>query len=278
MAIDRVEGISTKEFARDYIRARRPVVLAGAANPWPAMEKWSFEYFKGIGEDTTVGVEVGNANQYRTFREKWNLSKYINYIVSGRFDGLDGRGDRPGGIPYLVVFDLFKHFPHLVEDVDFSMWPNGHRFYAGWIGPQGAYTGLHYDKCHGLLAQIRGSKRLRVYDPGQWPYMYESSKWDFGSVLSRVDARHPDLEKFPLFAKAEYQEVVIEAGDILYIPRRWPHDVLTLSPSISLSCFGETLAGLVFIESLEEARSYLHHAGLYKKNNCACHPSNSDGG
>lgn len=34
----------------------------------------------------------------------------------------------------------------------------------------------------------------------------------------KVDVEHPDLEKYPLFAEAEYFECIVKPGEMLYIP------------------------------------------------------------
>jgi ribosomal protein L16 Arg81 hydroxylase len=45
-----------------------------------------------------------------------------------------------------------------------------------------------------------------------------------------------DLEKYPLFAKAQPAVFVLEPGETLFIPSGWWHTTQMLSPSISLSC------------------------------------------
>ena len=50
-----------------------------------------------------------------------------------------------------------------------------------------------------------------------------------------VDPWRPDLIKFPNFKKAQAIEALLEKGDVLYIPRRWPHHSIGLSRSVSLT-------------------------------------------
>src|SRR5262249_42658284 len=49
------------------------------------------------------------------------------------------------------------------------------------------------------------------------------------------DVEQPDLERFPLFAKAVPIRLVLEPGEMLFVPSHWWHTVRMLSPSITLS-------------------------------------------
>ena len=40
-----------------------------------------------------------------------------------------------------------------------------------------------------------------------------------------VDPDNPDLEKYPLFAKVNPLRCVVEAGEVLYLPALWYHQV-----------------------------------------------------
>ncbi|GAC1574095.1 MAG: hypothetical protein NVS3B5_04170 [Sphingomicrobium sp.] len=53
-----------------------------------------------------------------------------------------------------------------------------------------------------------------------------------GAAVSMVHATHPDLERFPRFAKAlaEGRSAELETGDAIYIPYGWYHHVKALSP------------------------------------------------
>lgn len=47
----------------------------------------------------------------------------------------------------------------------------------------------------------------------------------FGSSVNIDD---PDLDRYPLYAKATPYRVVLEEGDILYLPAYWHHEVQSL--------------------------------------------------
>src|SRR5581483_9132798 len=68
----------------------------------------------------------------------------------------------------------------------------------------------------------------------QEPYLYPGA----GSAKnkSRVnDIEHPDLEQFPLFAKATPIRCSLHPGETLFVPAGWWHTARMLSPSITIS-------------------------------------------
>jgi len=269
-SIDRVHGLTRERFVREYLAPRRPVAVSGAMDDWPALARWDFAFFRslaaGAGADTEVEVEVGDCLREPTVRERWRFADYVAAIAEGRLPAA-----APDRVPYLSVFPLFATFPQLRADVRQGLWPNRHVFHSAWIGPAGTFSGLHYDRYHGLLAQIRGRKRVVLYPPEQWERMYESRKFDRGTVVSQVDARRPEDDRFPRFREARGAEVLLEPGQMLFIPRGWPHHVLALEPSISLSCFGQTRRDLVLSEPRDFVRNTLHALGLYRRGDCTCH-------
>ncbi|KAJ1619721.1 hypothetical protein T492DRAFT_889889 [Pavlovales sp. CCMP2436] len=45
----------------------------------------------------------------------------------------------------------------------------------------------------------------------------------------------PDLKRFPLFASAEYLELLLAPGDVLFLPQGHWHYVRSLSTSVSVN-------------------------------------------
>ncbi|MDB5104178.1 MAG: hypothetical protein JWP91_1867 [Fibrobacteres bacterium] len=262
--IRRIHRPGRREFLRDCVGADEPVLLTGLLDDWPAMGKWTPEFFEREGEGKRVRIEYGNVLQDTPRFSEWELGPYLRHIR--------GRTVSPGEpAPYLAYFDLFKYFPELRKDVDFSYWKGRIRIPIGWIGPSGSFTGLHYDIAPNLFAQFHGSKEFTFYPPGQSRYLYPGRKYDIGSVLSEVDSRRPDPVRFPLFGKARGVKTVVEAGQMLFTPAGWWHQVLGLETSISVSCFGFGIKDTL-TRGLPGAFLHgLHGMGLYRKGNCACH-------
>ena len=99
-----------------------------------------------------------------------------------------------------------------------------------FMGPAGIHSKLHVDIWHtdAWLCNLQGRKRFSVFHPAHKKYLQgKDDKW--------VDLSNPDMARYPEFNRAAPVEFVLEAGEMLYIPRKWPHAAVALEPSLSLS-------------------------------------------
>jgi hypothetical protein len=101
-----------------------------------------------------------------------------------------------------------------------------------WLGPARTVTPLHCDYDDNIFAQIWGSKRIFLAPPhhDQFLYTREANPVLFGSPF---DPEAPDFDAFPLARQATIVEVVVEPGDMLYVPAGWYHQVRALTFSLS---------------------------------------------
>jgi hypothetical protein len=101
-----------------------------------------------------------------------------------------------------------------------------------WLGPARTVTPLHCDYDDNLFAQIWGRKRIFLAPPhhDQFLYVREANPILFGSPF---DPEAPDFERFPLARQAALVDVIVEPGDMLYVPAGWYHQVRALTFSLS---------------------------------------------
>jgi Cupin-like domain len=269
-SIEEVYKPSRKIFLEKYYKLRKPVLMRGVTESWPATKKWNLNFFKNLGPSDAVQIEIGNILQGKTVFDEWTLGYYLNHIHE-RTKGTDPERDASEDVPYLAAFRLFSCYPELKNDVDFSFWDGMIKYPVGWIGPSGAYSGIHWDIAPNLFAGFLGIKEFRIYSPNQSEFLYQSEKYDKGSFLSLVDGQRPDYNRFPLFKKARPIKVTVHPGDLLFIPEKWWHEVLGIGTTISVSCFAFDIKGL-FMGGLPGLfKYYFHCIGMYKKGNCTCH-------
>ncbi|MFO0790089.1 MAG: cupin-like domain-containing protein [Pirellulales bacterium] len=263
--VDAIDTITPQAFKREYIDTNTPLLMRKVTANWPAMKKWSFEFFANLQLPKRVFLEMNNVLQQQGEYEVMEYGDYIRRIATAA----DEPGKRPG---YLSVFKIFRAFPQLKEDVDFSIL-NQHKLkntVAGWIGPAGTVTGYHVDWGDNVLAQICGRKEVRLVAPSDSKYMYTSKRFDQGTTSSEIDVDNFDAQRFPLFAKAKQYRVVIHPGEMLFIPRGWWHYVRSLDKSISVSNISYDTKGF-FVDLLSQRiKQVLHDAGLYRVP-CTCH-------
>lgn len=110
-----------------------------------------------------------------------------------------------------------------------------------WLGPAGTITPLHCDYDDNVFAQVWGRKRIMLAPPHHEPFLYvrEANPVLFGSP---VDAEAPDFERYPLAREATLIEVVVEPGEMLYVPAGWYHQVHALDFSLSVNRWARGVA------------------------------------
>jgi hypothetical protein len=239
----------------DLLRQGLPAVLTDATRHWPALNKWTFDFFK-----SRFGTSFASAPaSLKGDRSKLTrIGAYIDNLDSpSNIPGvwIDRQHQQPVGsaadsahvsAPYLMGWHPFSTFPELYTDIspaplgiedwllaldpvirDVFQWVSGRDYWSIFIGPKGSLSELHQDywHTHAFLAQIQGRKRCTLFAPVDSEFLYDG----------KVDPEDPDIEKFPLYARATVYECIIEPGDLLFIPANWWHHVRGLEKSITVS-------------------------------------------
>lgn len=164
-----------------------------------------------------VGDYIGTAFAPDRAMQDMTMAEYLD--LAENTDGLP---------PYLGNLELKElnsmcHWPTFFD----KMGPP--RF---WIGPAGTVTPLHCDYDDNIFAQIWGTKRIFLAPPHHDAFLYpkEANAILFGSPF---DPEAPDYERYPLARQANLVEVIVQPGDMLYVPAGWYHQVRALSFSLS---------------------------------------------
>jgi ribosomal protein L16 Arg81 hydroxylase len=263
--VERLAKTTRADFYQQYILPQQPVVITDMMSHWQAMQKWSFEYFGQLRSPQQLAIEQGNVMQNATQFYKQEFSQYIAKLIES-----DRNHDEPAA--YLSVFEIFQAFPDLKADVDFSL-ISSHKLrnlvYA-WIGPKGTITGYHADWADNVLAQVYGTKRIDLVSPTQDACMYPSAKFEFRTKLSSIEPDNCDRDRYPLFQQAQVLTTILHPGEMIFIPRGWWHRVESLSKSISINNCGLDFKAIIWDESRELVKAFLHELGLYGQD-CTCH-------
>lgn len=222
------------------IAAAEPVIFAELMRDWPALGRWSIDYFRERCGDARVLVA-------ETPRGRLAVSSRGIPQATVRFgDFLDGlaRGERER---YLITPARDTLAP-LLEDVRFprvfqrARW----RDIRLWVGPAGIRTPLHRDLPRNLFAQVFGEKTVILIPPSERRHIPTHGMFSGAPNFSTIDAEAPDLERHPNFARVQRFSCVVHAGEILYIPPLWWHQLDSTSPSASVSLwFADGLRALL---------------------------------
>jgi LPS sulfotransferase NodH len=231
--IERRSDLSRDEFRDRYYAANRPVIIQDLMTSWRAMSTWTPEYLKRVAGDGMVEVMTGrdadpeyevNGRKHRT---ELRFADYIDMVYSGKVTNdyymVAGNAffEKPGARPLLADFTPFPEYLNPVAD--------GRQCFL-WFGPAGTVTPLHHDTSNILMAQVAGRKLHRIIPASEWEYVYNSS-----GVFSDVNCEAPDLARHPKFRHAAVIDVILEPGEVLFMPVGWWHHVRALDVSITVS-------------------------------------------
>jgi [protein]-arginine 3-hydroxylase / protease len=244
-SIDRVSGRSPTELADTLAARRTPCIVTDVVDAWPAYALWSFDYLSArIGSRMVkVGVARGPVFHYGSDRYPQTQTRELPFNVAVRRI-VAGPESGPGSERLYIMEqnDAGKSsvpdvYPELADDFQTPVAIAAHnlRQINLWVGAAGNVTPLHFDAANNFLAQIRGRKRLTLYHPAQSELLYPNGSRVNPSNTSQVLVQQPDLQRHPRFKDAVAMECVLHAGEMLYLPPYWWHQVESLDAAISLN-------------------------------------------
>ena len=233
-SIERRSNLSYEEFVQEYASVGKPVIITDVVKNWKASTKWNLDFFRSKYGSVKVKVQDYNpegefTRNTRTY-ESMRIDDYIDYMTSSA-------GNKLLYLTDLCVYDHFELWEDCEEPIYFNNWytkmplellKKHFRYtYEVFIGFKDTSVGLHYDLYYDAtwIAVISGQKKVILFAPDQEKYLYEG----------RVNCFKPNLEKFPIYAKAKPVECILTQGEMLRIPPNWWHQLKNIEDTISLT-------------------------------------------
>jgi len=222
-------------YIREHLDGLRPAIVQGALDHWPALGKWTPEFFRDRYGQLEVTVDGA----------RWRLDALIQRILAS---------SSKNPAPYLRNQPLPAWPRELLADI--SPLPECTRpnylasplfpargsqialeFYLGGAGA--VFPRLHYDyrHTHAFLMQLYGTKEYLVFAPEQEPCLYPGSGNE-SNKSSIPDIENVDLARFPLYARARGTRILLHAGETLFVPGGWWHTARIVTTSITVSING----------------------------------------
>ncbi|MFJ4195197.1 cupin-like domain-containing protein [Pseudomonas sp. NPDC089534] len=221
------------EFRRRYLPQGIPVVISNALHDWPLFNlsrEESLEHFAELQGITRHGDYVKKTfSTERDFRST-SMADFIASLDSPAVKGENGEPPAYMGNNILPA--------KLMEQIRLPAYFDAALFIPPriWIGPKGTLTPLHRDDTDNLFAQVWGQKRFTLAAPhhrealGTW-----STAPEGGLDGCDFNPDAPDYERFPTARDVTFMRVVLEAGDLLFLPEGWFHQVESVSTSLSVN-------------------------------------------
>lgn len=228
-SIDRVCGLSKKDFLEQYFKPQKPVIIEDAIIDWPAYKRWSFDYMRDVAGDKIVPLyddrPVDHKDGFNEPHATMNMAEYIDLL------------QREPTKYRIFLWNLFKEVPALQND--FKNLDLGLPILKGlpmlFFGGQKSYTFMHYDIDLANIFHIhfQGEKRVVLFDQKQTEFMYKVPH----SLIVRedIDFANPDYEKWPGLRHVHGFEGTLKHGDVLYMPEGYWHYMQYISAGFSMS-------------------------------------------
>jgi hypothetical protein len=228
--VERRSGLDTRTFIREYVRKGKPVILTDFAKQWPALGKWTPEFFS-----TRYGHIKRNVKG-----TDYSIAEQMELIHTSTVE-------KPA--PYSYNLNIDHEFPELKADVEPMLLGREDRLAHPYIpsillrstikqevffgGLGSTFPVLHVDvqHLHTQITQLYGDKEFFLFPPDQIKYMYPQPEYPL--YTSIPDVFNPDLTRFPLFSQARGYREMLKEGETIFFPTGWWHMTLIPGPSIS---------------------------------------------
>lgn len=234
----------------EVLRSKRPVIISGLVDQLELPVVPDLDGLRQLSEEYTETFTVKSHRRHSPYflyvgdygaelvsTEEMTLAEFLDVMF-------DNAADRD---PDLCTYRLFgvADLDHQVGRIIDSMAGALSRLTGRrpeqkasgiWIGSTGVTTPLHHDAWTGLLFQMTGSKRVLMFPPEDRANLYFTSPFAATERWSALPGRSDDAdpETYPRFADAHRYEGRLDAGDVLFIPAFWAHEIEALEPNISI--------------------------------------------
>ena len=229
-----------EEFTEKYAKPGVPVLIEGLVSTWPASQKWNAEYLaENWGEREVPIVSMRDGDYANAVVKDTQVKRYLQRI--GAIDGVSVEQESLDEdiTHYLAQVSLSHYLPELLNDISMPDFfpaeiPGNTVIYAG----QSLFSQLHYHPFgSATLSVLQGQKRVRLFTPDQGKYLYPYPMLSGRSHLSMTHHRTPDPKQFPRFSRANYVDITVSSGQMLFIPIYWWHSIDNIGLSISTTSF-----------------------------------------
>ncbi len=97
------------------------------------------------------------------------------------------------------------------------------------FGMRSVISEAHFDGSRNAVVMLGGLRRWILAHPDQCKNMHMLQRPHPSARHSAVDWSKPDIEKYPNFAKVTGNEVILQPGDMLFVPTVWVHYIVSLN-------------------------------------------------
>jgi hypothetical protein len=234
--------LSRERFLGEVVAGCRPVVLRGLISDWPAVRaardspRALMSYLAAFDAGARIEVFFGDPAiagkySYGAGLKGFNFERRVmgfREALQAIIDAVEAAGVKSvyaGSAPCrecLPGFAPDNAMPLLAPETPPRI----------WLGTA-SNVSSHYDTFDNLACVIAGRRRFTLYSPELIGRLYVGpiDRTMAGPPVSLAASSPPDDQRFPLFREIRDQAWIceLEAGDALYLPKLWWHQVESLA-------------------------------------------------
>ena len=216
-----------------------PVVFKGLIHNTYAVQHWSSDYFSHknsiYGDTQLLTLKDTKQSGYTSFTDKVHCEymslrdsiQNMQHIAQQKENSDEHVFEK---IYVNNVTDIFTQHPELVNDLELdtirhidtsinqSNWLKVNMF----MGGPGTGSSLHCAVGGNFFFNVHGKKRWVLIHPKYTPLLESTPAHDFSFVISGHDFENKESL---IHAHIPYYEVILEPGDVLFVPPWWWHYV-----------------------------------------------------
>lgn len=241
ITIDKVDirELSVEEFERSYLFLNKPVILTNIFEGSVPLARWTPEYLiEKIDNNRIIKINTSPTNTF--FLDPQN-GGFLTYPVNMKFkDYIEKiRNPKNTQILYMQQISILRELQELRPDMVLPKYINSSKQHIDdiglWVSPGGNISPLHYDLDNNFFIQSYGTKKFLIYNPWEFYNLYPNSLFSRTPHISKVNLDNLDIKKYPNFTKTSPIEIIINAGEMFFLPAYWWHHVYSLDLTVSVN-------------------------------------------
>lgn len=197
-----------------------------------AMENWQpptemlrMTYLEWLEHANVTDDQLGPDNPH------W----YFRLIGCGKMDKNGASGSCDKGSSEWLYDELPFFQPRSGEDRPFYIIEPNHQMGIHCrFGMKGVIAENHFDLSRNAITLLAGQRRYILAHPNQCLNLNLLPRGHPSARHSAVDWSDPDLDTYPTFKQAQVNEIVMQPGDVLYLPTNWFHYIISLE--LNMQC------------------------------------------
>lgn len=184
----------------------------------------------------------GDSHFHRSTSYKSTMKDFVNQVI-------DGGLTKDGSVPYAGNIECDSKCEEKMlgkgKAFRFPFYKKMRKTAKFWVSKKGTLTPLHRDTADNLIVQLWGTKSWTLFPVRKdcADRLYYNPSPVASSERSLVNITNPNFEKFPAFKGVMddfARTVIIEPGDLLFLPVGWGHEVRTESDSVMMNYWVST--------------------------------------